>query len=103
MGRSFRLCVWLACENGMGQVDKEKVMERPSISALQRAAQAWCSPVASEVVMDERLATAFAYILDHEWSKANLGNATTGELLNELRARCEVNGTLNYKTTGGAE
>ena len=31
----------------------------------------------------------------------NLGLATTGELLDELRARCEVNGTINYKSVGG--
>ena len=28
----------------------------------------------------------------------NLGCATTGQLLDELRARCEVNGTMNYRT-----
>lgn len=30
-----------------------------------------------------------------------LGLATTAELLNELRARCEINGTINYRTVGG--
>lgn len=30
----------------------------------------------------------------------NLGLATTGQLLDELHARCEINGTLNYSTVG---
>jgi hypothetical protein len=32
--------------------------------------------------------------------QANLGLATTGELLDELRARIEVGGLLDYKTIG---
>ena len=32
------------------------------------------------------------------YSKPLLGLATTGELLDELKARAEVNGTINYKT-----
>lgn len=32
--------------------------------------------------------------------KANLGLATTKELLEEVAARCAVNGTLDYKTVG---
>ena len=32
---------------------------------------------------------------------ANLGLATTGQLIDELRARCEVNGTIHYKTVTG--
>ena len=27
-----------------------------------------------------------------------LGLATTGQIIDELRARCEINGTLDYKT-----
>ena len=30
--------------------------------------------------------------------KPHLGHATTAQLIDELRARCEVNGTLGYKT-----
>ena len=67
----------------------------------QKVAQAWCTPTTSSKVMDSELAEAFADILDEIWSKPWLGNATTEELLNELRARCEMNGTLNYKTVGG--
>jgi hypothetical protein len=48
------------------------------------------------------LAEAFAEILDDAWSKPWLGNASTGELLDELKARAEVDGTLGYSTTGAA-
>jgi len=33
--------------------------------------------------------------------RPRLGLATTGELLSELKARCEVNGTIDHKTVGG--
>lgn len=33
-----------------------------------------------------------------EECKPNLGCATTAQLIDELRARCEVDGTLDYKT-----
>jgi len=64
----------------------------------ERAAQAWCTPETENIQMDTRLAEAFANILEEIWSKPWLGNATTEELLDELRTRCELNGTLHYKT-----
>lgn len=64
----------------------------------ERAAQAWCTPETEKKVMDVELAEAFANILDEIWSKPWLGNATTAELIDEIRARCELDGTLNYKT-----
>ena len=67
----------------------------------ERAAQAWCTPETENKDMDPVLAEAFANILDEVWRKPWLGNATTGQLLDALRARCEVNGTINYKTIGG--
>ena len=72
----------------------------PSPLARGRAAQAWCTPATEGIQMDGRLAEAFAEILDEVWTKPWLGNATTGELLDELRARCEVNGTLHYRAAG---
>ena len=69
--------------------------------AREKAAQAWCTPKTQNIEMDTRLAEAFANILDDILGKPWLGNATTEELLDELRARCEVNGTLHYKTVGG--
>lgn len=66
--------------------------------ARERAARAWCTFETRDIQKDTRLAEAFANILDEIGSKPWLGNATTEELLNELRARCELNGTLYYKT-----
>ena len=66
----------------------------------QKAAQAWCKESTSAIEMDVVLAEAFAEILDEIWSKPWLGNATTGELLNELRVRAEVGGYADYKTVG---
>ena len=64
--------------------------------SLQRAAQAWCKPKTSNKTMDADLAEAFAEILDDIWSQSWLGNATTGELLDEIKARVDC----NYKTVG---
>lgn len=65
--------------------------------ALQKAAQAWCTPATSNRVMDPELAEAFADILDGIWNQPWLGNATTRELLTEISARVD----LDYKTTTG--
>jgi len=46
--------------------------------------------------MDADLCEAFAQILNEIWSQPWLGNATTGELIEELKARSD----LNYKTVG---
>ena len=69
-------------------------------SSRERAAQAWCTPETSKKVMDMELAEAFANILDDIRSESWLGNATTAELIEELKARCTLNGTLDYKTVG---
>ena len=53
----------------------------------EKAAQAWCTPTTSNKEMDTELAEAFAEILDDIWSRPWLGNATTGELLDEIKAR----------------
>ena len=70
-------------------------MKEPSISAIQKAAQAWCAESTSHIEMDAVLATEFARILDEIWSKPWLGNATTRELYEELMARTD---DLDYKT-----
>jgi len=59
-----------------------------------KAAQAWCAPETSHLVMIPELAEAFANILDVIWSQPWLGNATTRQLLDEVAAR--VN--LDYRT-----
>ncbi len=48
--------------------------------------------------MDTALAEAFAEILVKEMYSPALGCATTGQILDELRARIEVDGKLDYKT-----
>ena len=63
----------------------------------EKAAQAWCKPATSNKTMDPALTEAFAEILDEIWSQPWLGNATTGQLLDEIRARVNC----NYKTVGG--
>ncbi|MDP1774254.1 MAG: hypothetical protein Q8L15_18455 [Methylobacter sp.] len=69
--------------------------------ARQKAAQAWCKETTSGKEMDTDLADAFAEILDEIWSKPWLGNATTGEMLEELKARAEVGGYAAYRTVDG--
>jgi len=69
--------------------------KEPSAVSLGKAAQAWCAPETSSIVMDEKLATEFAKIIDEIWTKPWLGNATTKELLDEISARVD----LDYKTT----
>jgi hypothetical protein len=61
----------------------------------EKAAQAWCKEKTKGKVMDPDLCEAFAKILEDVWSKPWLGNATTGELIEELKARIE---DLNYRT-----
>lgn len=46
--------------------------------------------------MDAELAEAFAEILDEIWSRPWLGNATTGEMLDEIKARVDC----EYRTVG---
>jgi len=83
--------------------------KQPSSLSLERAAQAWCTETTSGIEMDVVLAVAFANILDHILSKPWLGNATTREILDELKARDHRVGglvddiekimDLDYKTT----
>ncbi len=66
--------------------------------ARERAARAWCTDKTRQIEMDGELAEAFADILDDIWSKPWLGNATTAELLDELKARAETGGYAHYKS-----
>ena len=65
--------------------------------SLEKAAQAWCTEKTSHLTMIPELAGAFAEILEAVWNQPWLGNATTRELLEELTARIEVSGELEYK------
>ena len=78
---------------------KYKEDNMPTESSIRKVAQAWCTPKTRNIPMDTILEEVFADILD-EVNKHSLGNATTAELLDELRARCEANNILDYRTTG---
>jgi hypothetical protein len=43
--------------------------EEPTEYALQKSAQAWCDEATKSIVMDEKLAMAFAKILDTELNR----------------------------------
>lgn len=66
--------------------------------ARDMAAQAWTKPKTEKLVLNQNLEEAFAEILDGVLLAPHLGCATTEDLIDELRARCEVNGTLGYRT-----
>ena len=69
--------------------------ERMSIEAArERVAQIWCQPTTENKVMDVVLAEEMAKLLEWAWGQPWLGNATTRELLDELRSRVD----LDYKT-----
>ena len=72
--------------------------ERGSKYALYIAVQAWCRPKTEKIVMIPELAEAFAELLEEELSKPWLGNATMRELLQELTARIELLGKLEYRS-----
>ena len=66
--------------------------------ALQDAAKAWCTKETKHLDMIPELAKAFAEILAKSYTHARLGNATTGELIEEIKARIEMDGNLDYRT-----
>ena len=66
--------------------------------ALETAALAWTTDKTSKITLDSDLANAFADIIEKITSKPYLGNATTNELINEIRTRIEMDGMLEYKT-----
>ncbi len=84
-----------ACDAAQPSPRSHDELQRRMNFALQRAAGAWCHPATSHKVMDVELTQAFAEILCEEMYATHLGCATTGQIINELRCRCD----LNYKTT----
>jgi hypothetical protein len=62
-------------------------------------ARGWCSPKNAATVMDSDLAEAIAREVWDMLNPPNLGCATTRELLAELQARTEVDGSASYRTT----
>lgn len=67
--------------------------------AREEAASCWCGPTTSHIPMDVVLAEAFAVKLVAQMYAPHLGCATTGELLEELKARSD----LSYKTLADGE
>ena len=64
--------------------EDNKISELPEISK-------------EDLAITEREVTAPARKL-YPKEEANLGLATTGQIIDELRARCEINGTIHYRT-----
>jgi len=62
-----------------------------------KAAQAWYRPTTEHLAMIPELAEEFAKILNEIWEQAWLGNATTEELIDEIKARIGENG-LKHRT-----
>jgi len=77
----------------------KKLRESEMLFARELAAQAWCKEETKHTDMDVNLAEAFAEILVKEMYDPHLGCATTEELLDEVKARVD----LNYKTTAKVE
>ena len=71
--------------------------------ALEYAARAWQTPETETLELQPELAKAFAAILDEVWSQPWLGNATTEQLLAEIRTRIELDGRLQYRTVDGGK
>lgn len=65
----------------------KKEMERRMVFARQEAAQAWCEEKTSNKVMDPELAEEFAKILVKHMYEPHMGCASTGEMLDEIKAR----------------
>lgn len=69
--------------------------------ANEQAAQCWCRPEIEHIDINIALATIFAELLDKTRNQARLGYATTAELIDEVRARIELDGMLGYSTVKG--
>lgn len=75
---------------------KKEEYERRMVFARQEVAKAWCGEKTSNKTMDADLAEEFAKILVVHMYEPYLGCATTGDLIEELKARSD----LDYKTIG---
>lgn len=75
---------------------KQKEHERRMGFARQKAAQAWCGETTKGKTMDVELAEEFARILVIPMFEPKLGCATTRDLIEEVEARIEMDGKLDY-------
>ena len=79
-----------------GEKMKKEEHERRMGFAREEAAKAWCGEITQHLTMDPELAEEFAKILVEHMYAPHLGCATTGEIIEELKARSN----LEYKTVG---
>jgi predicted small metal-binding protein len=77
---------------------KKEEHERRMNFAREEAARIWCLPETEKITMDADLAEEFAKILVKHMYEPHLGCATTGEIIEELKARIEMDGTWDYRT-----
>jgi len=63
--------------------------------AKQQAAQIWCKEKTKHITMNPDLAEEFAKTIHEIWSSPWLENATTEELLLELKSRIDVNDNIS--------
>jgi len=71
--------------------------------ARQEALKAWCQPTTKTIKIIPKLVEAFAEIIHELWSQPWLGNATTRELIDEIKTRIEMDGKLEYRTVDSEE
>lgn len=62
------------------------------------AVQAWRAPSTENIVVVPELMEEFARILDTVLCQPWLGNATTRELIEEIKTRIEMDGNLDHRT-----
>ena len=77
---------------------KKEEQERRMRFAREEAAKAWCGEKTKDKTIDADLAEEFAKILVKHMYEPHLGCATTGELLEEIKTRIEIDGNLDYRT-----
>jgi hypothetical protein len=69
----------------------------------EAVARGWCRPETSDRVMDAELAEAIAREVLVADATPNLGCATTRQLFDELIARADVDGRMEYRTVDSVD
>ena len=77
---------------------KKEELERRMRFAREEVAKAWCGEKTKDKTIDAELAEEFAKVLVEHMYAPHLGCATTGELLEEIKTRIEIDGKLDYRT-----
>lgn len=66
--------------------------------AREEVGRAWCTPKTGHLQMIPDLAEELAKLLVVHMYEPHLGCASTGEIIEELKARIEIDGKLDYRT-----